>query len=78
MTCRGVANLWFKSNVSNQKQCIEVNYVESTTHVSGRYTSDLKEIKHSIPQGSFLGLINIQEAKMVLFADNTNPNKGNK
>jgi hypothetical protein len=51
--------------------------------VSGRYTSDLKKIKHSIPQGSFLGLImlllhvkdlpiNIQGAKMVLFADNTN------
>jgi len=50
--------------------------------VSGRYTSDLKEVKHSIPQGSFLGLImfllhvedlpiNIQGAKMVLFADNT-------
>jgi len=83
MTCRGVVNLWFKSNLSNRKQFTEVNYVDSTMQVSGRYTSDLKEVKHSIPQGSFLGLImfllhvkdlpiNIQGAKMVLFADNTN------
>jgi hypothetical protein len=63
-TCRGVVNLWFKSNLSNRKQCIEVNYMESTTQVSGRYTSDLKEIKHSIPQGSFLGLMFLLHVKI--------------
>jgi hypothetical protein len=49
--CRGVENLWYKSNLSNQKQCIEINYTESTTQVSGTYSSDLKEIKHNGPQG---------------------------
>jgi hypothetical protein len=56
--------------------------VESTKHVSGIYTSDLKEIQHSVPQGSvlystlFLLYINglpiyIQETNIVLFADDT-------
>jgi hypothetical protein len=57
--------------------------VESTKQVSGRYTSHLNEIQHSVPQGSvldptsFLLCINdlpirIQETKMVLLADDTN------
>jgi len=54
---RGVGNLWFKSDPSNWKQCIEVNYVESTKQVSERYTSDFKEIKHSVPQEAVLGPI---------------------
>lgn len=57
--------------------------MESTKHVSGRYTSDLKEIQHSVPQGSVLDStlfllyisdlpIHIWETKMVLHADYTN------
>lgn len=57
--------------------------MESTKHVSRRYTSDLKEIQHSVPQGSVLDptlfllhindlQIHIQETKMVLLADDTN------
>jgi hypothetical protein len=57
--------------------------MEITEHVSGRYTSVLKEIQHSVPQRSvldpplFLLYINdlpihIQETKMVLLADDTN------
>jgi hypothetical protein len=47
---RGVASVWFKSYLSNQKPCVEINYVVSTK-ISGRYTSDLNEIKHGVPQG---------------------------
>jgi hypothetical protein len=52
---RGVVNLWFKSYLSNLKQCVKINYVESTKQMSGRYTSDFKEIKHGVPQASVLG-----------------------
>ena len=63
--------------------CEALQYQESTKHVSGRYTSDLKEMKHGVPQWSvhspilFLLYINdlpinIKGAKMVLFADDTN------
>ena len=51
---RGVENLWFKSQPFNLKQCTEANYVESTKEVSESYTSDFKEIKHSVHQGSVL------------------------
>jgi hypothetical protein len=79
---RSVANIWLKSYLSNWKQCTEINYMECTKQISGRYTSDLKEIKHGVPKGSVLGPIlffsyisdlpiNIQGAKTVLFADDT-------
>ena len=64
---------------------ITVNYLEITKQLSGRYvsTSDLKEIKHGVPQGSVLCVqlyllyindlpIYIQGAKTVLFANDTN------
>jgi hypothetical protein len=52
---RDAANFWFKSYLSNWKQCTEINYVESTKQISGRYTSDVKEIKHGVSQESVLG-----------------------
>ena len=74
---------WFKSYLSNWKHCIEINYVESTKQVVRKYTSDLKEIKHGVPQRSVLSPIlfllyisdlpiNIQGAKTILFANDTN------
>jgi hypothetical protein len=74
---RGVANLWFESNLPHRK------YVEINSMKQGAYVSTAKEITYGVPQGSILGPmlfllhvnylpLNITESKIVLFADDTN------
>ena len=76
-------NQWFKSYLSNQKQYIEIKYMENTSWISEKFTSTLKEPKGGVPQGSvpcqvlFLLYINdlpinIQGGRTILFADDTN------
>jgi len=80
---RGLVNQWFKSYLSNQKQYVEINYMENTSPISEKFTSTLKEIKGGVPQGSVLGPvsfllyinglpINTQGGRTTLFADDTN------
>ena len=75
--------LWFKSCLSNRNQCVETNYGDNTQQTLGRYISDFKQIKQSVPQGSVLGPIlfllytndlpiNMHNADTVLFADDIN------
>jgi hypothetical protein len=52
-----LAHVWLQAYLSSRKQRIEVNYEGSTEKISGRYISDLKEIKLGVPQSSVLGSI---------------------
>jgi hypothetical protein len=59
---RGVINLWFKSYLSNRKQCADVSYEYINTKISGTYISVLKDIKtqcasKSIPWPNFTVII---------------------
>ena len=70
---RGLANEWFKSYLSNRKQCVSID----------GYDSNLADVKFDVPQGSVLGpllfLIYINDLNQTLkfckahhFADDTN------
>ena len=69
---RGIAYNWFKSYLSNRKQCTEI----------GNFQSKFDYVKHGVPQGSVLGplsfLLYINDmifsssiCKFTLFADDT-------
>lgn len=80
---RGTINSWISSYVSHRRQFVEIQEVDNKTSNLKSYTSSYKVIKHSIPQRSVLGPLllllyvndlplNVQGAKVVLFADDTN------
>jgi retron-type reverse transcriptase len=80
---RGEANLWFNSYVSNCLQVVEIKETACSNSVKNSYISPCKKVEHNVPQGLVLGPLlfllyinditeNVQGAKMVLFADDTN------
>jgi hypothetical protein len=80
---RDITNLWFKSYLTNRRQCIEINQSDSSNVMVSRYRSSYREIKQGIPQGSVLGPLlfllyindlplNIHGANLVKFADDIN------
>jgi hypothetical protein len=52
---RGITNLWFKSYLTNRRQCIEINQSDSNNVMVSRYISSCMEIKQGMPQGSVFG-----------------------
>jgi hypothetical protein len=75
--------MWFKSHLSYRTQFVEISQTDRSNLTLHTYLSSPRVISHGAPQSSILGPLlclvyindfplNIQEAKLVLYADNTN------
>jgi hypothetical protein len=79
---RGTTNSWFRSYLTNRRQFIEINQIDSSSVMVNRYRSSSMEIKQGVPQGSVLSLLfllyindlplNIHGANLVMFTNDIN------
>ena len=80
---RGSSNMWFKSYLTNRTQFVEISQTERSNRNQHRFQSSPTVIAQGESQGSILGPLlflvhindlpfNIQEAKLDLYADDTN------
>ena len=78
---RGSAIVWFKSYLINRTQFVGISQTDRNNHTRCTFQSSPRVIAHGVPQGSILGVflvyindltLNIQEAKLVLYADDMN------
>jgi len=45
---RSKTNLWFKSYLTHQVQCVEINQTDHKNFTQNRYISSCREIKHGV------------------------------
>jgi len=80
---RGLVNKWFQSYLTNRTQSVEISHVDKRECFQYKLQSSLRTITHGVPQGSILSPLlfliyikdlplYIQEAKLILYADDTN------
>ena len=76
-------NRWFQSYLTNRTQFVETFQIDKNIHTQYRFQSSLRTITHGVPQGSILDPLlfliyindlpsNIQGAKLIVYADDTN------
>jgi retron-type reverse transcriptase len=80
---RGSVNNWFQSYLTNRTQFVEISQTDRNKYTQHRFQSSLRATSNGIPQGSILEPLlfliyindlplNIQGAKLILYADDTN------
>src|SRR5215510_14432891 len=80
---RGTLNGWFKSYLTGRTQVVEISYLNRKESLQDKLQSTPRKIENGVPQGSILGPLlsllyindlpdHINDAKLVLFADDTN------
>ena len=80
---RGSVNKWFQSYLANRTQFVEISQIDKKECTQYKFQSSLMTVTHGVTQGSILGRLlslihindlplNIQGAKPILYADDTN------